>query len=246
MSDSLVLTAASAIVLAAGVLQGAMGFGFALVAAPLLSIVIEPQMVVPVLFVQTFVTMGLILLHARRHLRVRRMWLLTLAGMVGVPAGTVVLVILNASLLRLLIGSTVTLTAVAMMFGFKKTLRHELVASVPVGFVSGALGASTSLSGPPVVFFYTNQDVDPREFRANVVAYFLMLALAMLPSFIIAGLLNSETVLFSAQLLPAALVGVLGGIALNRWIQGTLFRHITLTLMVVAGIAAIVSAALRL
>jgi uncharacterized membrane protein YfcA len=166
------------------------------------------------------------------------MWLMALAGMAGVPIGTLVLLMLDASLLRLLIGTVVTMAAVVMMLGFRKPLHHELAASVPVGFVSGMLGASTGLAGPPVIFFYTNQGLNTREFRANIVAHFVMLDIVTLSSFIIAGLLPGETVLFSAQLLPATLAGVIGGIVVNRWVQERLFRRIALVLILLAGIMA--------
>jgi uncharacterized membrane protein YfcA len=241
MSDPLDLTAVWLIALIAGMIQGTVGFGFVLVAAPLLSIFAAPQLVVPAIIVQTLATSVLILLHAYRHVRISRMWLLALAGMAGIPAGTLALLVLDASPLRLLIGTVVTATAVAMMFGFKKALRYELAASIPIGFASGVLGASTGLAGPPVIFFYTNQGLHPREFRANIVAHFTMLDVIILPSFIIGGLFNSHTVLFSAQLLPATLAGVVGGIILNRWVREASFHRIALVLMGIAGVMAAVS-----
>ena len=69
-----------------------------------------------------------------------------------------------------------------------------------------------------------------------------MLDIVTLPSFIIAGLYPSETVLFSAQILPATLAGVVGGILVNRWVREALFRRIALVLMVIAGTVAAVSA----
>ena len=241
MSDPLLLTAALVIILIAGMTQGTIGFGFVLVAAPLMSMFVDPHLVVPAVIVQTLASSVVILMHAYRHLHIRRMWLLALAGMVGVPAGTLVLVLLDASLLRLLIGIVVTTAAVGIMLGFRKALRHELAASVPVGFASGVLGASTGLAGPPVIFFYTNQDLNSREFRANIVAHFVMMDMVILPSFFIGGLFTGETVLLSAQLLPATLAGVGIGIVINRWVQEALFRRIALVLMVIAGIVAAVS-----
>ena len=241
MTDTLLLTAQLFIALLSGMIQGAIGFGFVLVAAPLMSIFVDPKVVVPAIIVQRLATGVPILLHAYRHLRIRRMWALALAGMAGVPAGTFVLLVLNASPLRLLIGILVVTAAVAMMLGFRKPLRYELAASVPVGFASGTLSASTGLAGPPVIFFYTNQGLNPREFRANIVAHFAMLDIVTLPSFIIGGLYPGETVLLSAQLLPATLVGVIGGIVINRWVSEMLFRRVALVLILIAGIMAVLS-----
>ena len=241
MSDPLILTALLVAVFFAGMTQGTTGFGFALVAVPPMTTLVEPQIVVPALALQTLMTGALILLHARQYLRVRRMWLLSLSGVVGLPVGTVILVVLDASLLRVLIGIVVVVAALAMMAGFRKTLSNELVASVPVGFVSGTLGASTGLSGPPVIFFYANQSLDIREFRANIVAHFLIMNIVTIPIYIIGGLFTSETLLLSAQLLPATLAGVTTGIVINRWVQEALFRRIALGLILIAGSIAMVS-----
>ncbi len=238
-SDPLLLAAILLIVLIAGMVQGITGFGFMLVAAPLMTIFIDPQTVVPAMVIQTLAANVLILFRAYHHLRIRYMWRMALAGMAGVPIGTLVLLMLDASLLRLLIGTVVTIAAVVMMLGVRKPLQHELAASVPVGFVSGMLGASTGLGGPPVIFFYTNQGLNTQEFRANIVAYFVMMNIVALSSFIIAGLLPGETVLFSAQLLPATLAGAIGGIVVNRWVREKLFRRIALVLILFAGIMAV-------
>ena len=146
--DPLILIALLVAVLIAALTQGTTGFGFALVAVPPMTILVDPEIVVPALLVQTLMTGTLILIHARKHVRIRRMGLLSLSGVAGVPAGTAILVVLDAEPLRVIIGVIVVAAALAMMAGFRKTLRNELVASVPVGFVSGTLGASTGLSGP--------------------------------------------------------------------------------------------------
>jgi uncharacterized membrane protein YfcA len=117
---------------------------------------------------------------------------------------------------------------------------------VPVGFASGTLGASTGLSGPPVIFFYTNQSLDIREFRANIVAHFLIMNIVTIPIYVISGLFTGETLLLSAQLLPATLVGVTSGIVINRWVKEALFRRIALGLILVSGVIAVASGIVEL
>jgi hypothetical protein len=242
--DPLILIALLAAVFFAGLTQGTTGFGFALVAVPPMTILVDPQIIVPALLVQTLMTGTLILLHARKHLCINRMWLLPLSGVAGIPAGTLILVVLDPGPLRVLIGIVVVIAALAMMAGFRRPIRNERVASVPVGFVSGTLSASTGLSGPPVIFFYTNQSVDIREFRANIVAHFFIMNIATIPIYIISGLFTGENLLLSAQLLPATLVGVTSGIVINRWVREALFRRIALGLILASGAIAVVSGAL--
>ena len=103
--DPLILIALLVAVLIAALTQGTTGFGFALVAVPPMAILVDPEIVVPALLVQTLMTGTLILIHARKHVRIRRMGLLSLSGVAGVPAGTAILVVLDAEPLRVIIGA---------------------------------------------------------------------------------------------------------------------------------------------
>lgn len=239
MPELVVVVFGMLVILAAGLIQGTTGFGFMMVSIPLITIFIDPHLAVPVMLIQVSVTSIPIMLHARRHLRIRRMWMMALAGMAGVPIGTLLLRLLDASILRLFIGALVTAAAIAMLFGFRKTLGRERVASVPIVFASGVLGAATGLAGPPVILFYNNQSIEPQEFRANLVAYFIMLDVVTLPSFFIAGLFTREAILLGVYLLPASLLGILAGIGINRLVKERLFRYIALFLIIASGIIAI-------
>jgi len=97
-----------------------------------------------------------------------------------------------------------------------------------------------------VIFFYTNQNMDIREFRANIVAHFQIMIIVTIPIYIYSGLFTGETLLLSAQLLPATLIGVIGGIVINRWVKEALFRRIALGLILTAGLIAVVSGILEL
>ncbi|MDA0987715.1 MAG: hypothetical protein O2783_00985 [Chloroflexi bacterium] len=66
MSEPLLLTTVLLIALIAGMIQGTIGFGFVLVAAPLMSIFVDPKLLVPAVIVQTLATSVPILLHPYR------------------------------------------------------------------------------------------------------------------------------------------------------------------------------------
>ncbi len=239
MTHPFVIAFSLGIAVLAGLTQGITGFGFVMVAGPLLSAITDPKLAVPAMIIQTSATNLIILLHARSDLRVRRMWLLALSGMVGVPAGTLVLLVVDAAVLRLLMGLIVTVAAIAMLLGWRRSFRKELAVSLPVGFASGALNSSTGLAGPPVVLFYTNQALRAREFRANAVAHFTMLNVVTIPSFYLAGLFTRTALVYGTQLLPATLAGVLTGIAIHRWLPERLFNRLALSLVVAAGVTAV-------
>jgi uncharacterized membrane protein YfcA len=236
----LVLLSAAA-VFAAGLVQGVTGFGFVIVAAPVLTIYLDPELAVPVLLLQSVVLNGAIMLDSYRWLNVRRVWLLMLMGALFTPVGAALLVTLDAAVIRLVVGAVVGVTSVAMLLGLQRTAGREQLVSAPVGAVSGVLGGATGLSGAPVMLFYTNQEVDPRESRANIVFYVQLMNAVALPSFAVGGLLTGEALLLSAELLPGSLVGVVGGIWLASRVPVGLFKRLSLVIVLLAGIGAAVS-----
>ena len=239
VEPSFVIISAAAIFLAA-LVQGLTGFGFVMLAAPIMTAFIAPQIVVPTMLVHTSVLDVLILLQARRWLSLRRVSMLALPGAIATPLGTYLLVVLDESVLKIVIGLVVGGTALTMLAGYSRAFRRERLASVPVGAASGLLNASTGLAGPPVVLFFANQGVDPREFRATIVGHFLVLNAVAIPAFIVADIFTRDQMVFASVLMPAALAGAGVGIVLSRFVSRRLFMRIALTLVLFAGVGSVI------
>ena len=241
MLDPPVFALSAVAVFAAALVQGVTGFGFVIVAAPVLTIYLEPTLVVPVMLLQSVALNAAIMIHGYRWMNLRRVWALVLAGAALTPVGAALLIGLDAAVIKVLVGVVVGVTAVGMLLGLQRTASRELLASIPVGAVSGVLGGATGLSGAPVVLFFTNQTVDPKESRANLVFYFQVLNLVALPSFAVGGILTRDVFVLALGLLPGALVGVGAGIWLASRIAVAVFWRISLSIVLLAGVGAIVS-----
>lgn len=241
MVDVPLILVSAVAVFAAALVQGVTGFGFVIVAAPVLTIYLEPTLVVPVMLLQSVALNAAILIGGYRRINLRRVWALVLAGAALTPVGAALLIGLDGAIIRVVMGVVVGVTSVGMLLGIQRTASNERLASIPVGAASGLLGGATGLSGPPVVLFFANQGVDPKEFRANLVFYFQVLNLIALPSFAIGGILTRDVLMLSLGLLPGALAGVGVGIWLAPRIAVALFRRISLVVVLLAGVGAVVS-----
>ena len=228
-------------VFVAGTVQGATGFGFVILAAPILMVYRTPTLLGPVMVMLSLVLGFVLVMHSYRSMRLRRVWPLMLTGVAFTPLGALALVQLNEGVLKLLMGVVVGSSAIAMLLGWQRPVSRERAASLPVGALSGLLTGSTGLSGAPVVLFFTNQGVDPREFRADIVLYLQVVGLLALPSFLIGGVLTGDALTLTAQLLPASLAGVFTGIWLSHRVSVALFRRLALFVVVIAGVGAAVS-----
>ncbi len=236
-----IVFASAVVVFFAAVVQGATGFGFVIVAAPILASYIDPKLVVPVMVVQGLVTNVALLVATHRHVVLRRIWLMMVIGACSTPLGTFLLVRLDSATLKVLLGLVVGIVGISMLLGFQHAFRNERLASVPVAAASGVLTGATGLAGAPIVLFFTNQGLDQRQFRANVVAYLQMVSIAALPSFVASNVLTGEALRLAAVLLPASGAGVLAGMWLAPRISLVVFRRLTLVVVIFSVAAATIS-----
>ena len=228
----------------AGLICGLTGFGFALVAVPLLVNLVlpRPQVVVPTVLLLTNLSNVIVLFKARQWIDFRRIWLLAIAGVLATPLGTYLLVVLDAHALEGLIGLVTTLSAVAIMLGMRRPIRNENLALIPVGVLSGMLSGSTAMGGPPVVLFMANQGAEKQVFRTNLTLYFTLLGLSTIPTQIITGLMTTHVVAYALGAVPALILGTLAGVRLARNTKEEVFRKIALVVVAVSGAVSVASA----
>jgi hypothetical protein len=204
-------------------------------------LVLPPKLVVPVVALLAATSGLMIFFEIYRWIDLQRIWLLVVAGVVGIPLGTYLLTILPAQTLKLGIGVVTTLSGLAFWLGFQRPIRNERLALLPIGLASGILGGSTAMSGPPVILFFSNQGVSKQVFRANLNIYFTMIKLWTIPNQVVAGLITPDVLRWTAWSLPAMIAGTLLGMRLAQRVDEATFRRLTLIVVIVTGLSAIVS-----
>ena len=229
------------VILLAGLTQGLTGFGYALVSVPLLAVFLPLKTVIPLVLIHgTFINL-IILYESRKSVNLKWILPLIIAGAIGMPFGTHLLIVLDQNLLKVIIGVVIVLFSVALLKGYSKKITNEKTAFIPVGLASGLLTGSIAIGGPPVILFFTNQRVNKQVFRANLVAYFIALNAVTIPFFAYKGLVTTATANYTFIFLPAMLIGSVTGIKLAGRIQEQSFRKTALIIVVVAGIISIAS-----
>ncbi|ADU31933.1 sulfite exporter TauE/SafE family protein [Evansella cellulosilytica] len=230
------------IILFAGFIQGLTSFGFALFSIPILSKVIPLDVVVPIITLLCLISNAFIVYTVRRYIHFKEIWILTLASTLAVPLGVRLLIIVDISLLKIAIGVIIICVAVLMLKGVTFHVDNQKIASIPVGFLSGVLNGSLSLSGPPVALFLNNQQVEKQVFRANIATYSLILNMMTIASFSYSGMMNSEVLTYSITFIPAMIIGLIIGINMLKVVNESLFKRITLYLIIASGIWTLISA----
>tara|TARA_Y100000310_G_scaffold101298_1_gene99301 strand:+ start:4960 stop:5697 length:738 start_codon:yes stop_codon:yes gene_type:complete len=224
------------IIFLAGITSGLTGFGFALVSVPLMMLFLPLKTITPIILLLQILINLFLLFEARKFVNLKRIWPLILVGILGIPLGTYLLIFLDVTILKISVGLIIILFAIAFLIGFKKEIKKEKSAFAIVGFISGILNGSTAMGGPPVVLFFTNQNIEKRIFRANLIAYFTALNLITIPFFLIGNLITLETIGYTALFMPALFLGGLTGTKLIHKINEKLFKKIVLIIIIVSGL----------
>ncbi|MEA1962078.1 MAG: sulfite exporter TauE/SafE family protein [Bacillota bacterium] len=233
------------IIFLSAIIQGITSFGFALVAVPLLNLLLPLQVLVPVLIVYGVILDIVLLIPIYKNLDLKGMGYLIGAGVLGVPLGTYLLIILNESVLRAGIGVIVIISAFALYSGYHIQVKNEKLGNMIAGFTSGLLNGSLTMSGPPVIIFYSNQQLEKQVFRANLAFYFLLTNIITVPVLFWGGLVTPEVIHYTFILTPSLIIGALGvliGSKMGSSMSGALFNRLTLVLFFIMGCMSIIGA----
>lgn len=220
---------------ASGIIQGCTGFGLGLVAAPPLMIVLPPVAVVPVVLMMSTVNTAVAAFHARRQINPRIVIPLALGAAIGLPVGIYTLKQMDAGLFKVLVGILVLFFAAAMLAGWRRPFQNERRALLPVGLMSGFLGGSTSMGGPPVILFLANQQTPKEIFRASLLCFFFAGNCLALTLLYFNGLMTWDVVRHAAILLPGLLVGTGLGMASSHRIPELVFHRLAMILVACMG-----------
>lgn len=228
-------------VLFASFIRGLTGFGFALILAPLLLLILSPVAVVVINILLAMFSNIVVLVYFFRRIDIKRILPMALSSLMGIPVGIWIISVITPSVLKILIGVVIICFAVLLASGFRKAFAGERLSSGIAGFFSGMLTTSTSLGGPPVVLFMHSQKWPKEVIHPSLAGYFTFLGIFSLGAFALAGHVNAETIITVVSLAPALLVGTGLGIIVFKRVNARFFRALSLGIVVCAGILGIIS-----
>jgi uncharacterized protein len=165
---------AAAAVAAGAALQSATGFGFSLIAAPLVFATVEPpeEAVGLMIVLGTLVNVLTLATERRRPQPVARECVLMLAAALpGAVAGVAVLRALDPVALQVAVSAGVVATLAVRHLA---SVHHfPGWGAVPAGAVAGGLTTSTTTAGPPLLVYLLGRTMGPAQMRDTVTVVFL-------------------------------------------------------------------------
>jgi hypothetical protein len=211
MISSLIVTMSGVFV--ASVLRGFTGFGFGLAAVPLLSLVLPPAEVVPLVVTLQVIIGGFGLRSAWGHCDWRSVGLLFPGLITGVPIGFLILTEVPANLVRLTIGGVIAFSVLLIHRGLRLPPNPSRLVSFAVGLASGIISGLASMGGPPVVVYLLAVGHSAGRMRATAIVYFMLSGCVSFAPMAIRGLITRDILIWSVASLPV----LFGGSRVGTW-----------------------------
>ncbi len=246
--DGLLLVAGGVVVFLASVLGGVTGFGFALVCTPLLLLTgFALADVVIVNLTISGVARVMAVARLRSSVNRRRAGWLVLGCVPGLLLGLLVRDAVDDAVLKVVAGTIAVAVAAYLLLRPPAPRAGDAgppprLQSGVAGLLGGFLGMTTSLNGPPPVILLSRQRAEPREFIADMAVYLICcngIALALIAAS--GGLELDQLGPLLARWLPGALLGNTIGLTYGSRLPTGLFRRLTLLLVMVTGLATVIT-----
>lgn len=240
MSGNAILLPLLAGAVAAGFINGLAGFGPALMALAIWLQVMPPQQAVPMVAILAIVTglQGLWLVRrdlTRQPVRAARF---LLPALIGVPIGTVLLLVVTENVIRLSIAFV--MLAYGGFFALSRNMprirEKTPVIDIFVGFIGGVMGGAASLSGVFPTMWCALRSWPRNETRAILQLFNQVILTCSALLFAWRGLYTREILMMTAISLPVAMLAAQLGIAVFRRLSDDRFRLLLIWILFAAGV----------
>ncbi|MGE3267684.1 MAG: sulfite exporter TauE/SafE family protein [Chloroflexota bacterium] len=225
-------------ILCAAVIKGAIGFGFPLVATPIVSTIWDARHAVLVLSLASFMNNLGITVRGGGSRGTFKRFIPTLGGLiVGTIAGTLLLASVDPNILAVIVGTS------AAVFGLVALLRPDLAVpphlerylALPMGILGGLLGGSTGIFAPALASYTHALKLSKREFVFFLTLLYVVGSGLQVFSYAQLGLYDATVLLIGLATCLPNWLGISIGLRLQDRIDPVLFRRIVVIVITLSG-----------
>lgn len=233
------LTLCLSVGLLGGIIKGLVGFALPTILISGLGSLIAPELALAGLILPAFVSNGIQALQQGPRAAiasVSRFRVFLLAGLVTMALSSQLVTVLPVEVLLLAIGGPITVFSVIQLAGWQPRMVPSRRVEIGIGSFAGVIGGMSGVWGPPTVAYLTALGTEKSDqIRVQGVIYGLG-ALALMVAHIWSGILNAQTVWFSALMVVPSVFGMWIGAKFHDRIDQAAFRKATLIVLLLAGI----------
>ncbi|MFH1930742.1 MAG: sulfite exporter TauE/SafE family protein [Pseudomonadota bacterium] len=223
------------IIFVSALIRAVFGFGHALVAMPLLAMIVGVKIAAPLVALVAGTMALAILIENRRHLHFTTVWQLTVSSLIGIPIGLVFLKEAYEPMVNGLLAVVIIIFSLYHLVRPKVSIPGDDRLAFLFGFLAGILGGAYNTNGPPIIIYATLKKWPPESFRTTLQGCFLVTSLFIIAGHGMAGLFTATVFRLFIISLPVLLLAVYLGGKVNRSIPQRRFEQIVFVFLLVIG-----------
>ncbi|HVX40421.1 MAG TPA: sulfite exporter TauE/SafE family protein [Gemmatimonadaceae bacterium] len=232
------------VLLVATVIRSAFGFGEALVAVPLLAMLLPVSVAVPIAVLVSITVAAVVLVQDWSEVHARSAGWLVFFTLLGIPLGLLLVTRVAEPIIKVVLGCVIIIFSMYSLSGQRRASLLDDRFAWLFGFSAGVLGGAYGMNGPPLVIYGTLRGWSPRHFRATLQGYFLPASVVIMAGYWLDGMWTRAVTHYYLVSLPAVLLAIPVGRGINRRMHSRRFlRYVHVGLIAVA--AALLVQALR-
>ncbi|HWB86518.1 MAG TPA: sulfite exporter TauE/SafE family protein [Bryobacteraceae bacterium] len=232
-----------AVIFIASVIRSTFGFGEALVAVPLLALIVPVNVAAPVAVLVSITIAAIAVVQDWREVHLGSAGRLVLASLVGIPLGLLLL----KEVAEPIVKAVLAIVIIAFSLHASLARRHHEFTNDKLawlfGFTAGVLGGAYGMNGPPLVIYGTLRKWSPSRFRATLQGYFLPASMIGMFGYWLAGLWTPAVSRFYLLSVPGVVLATFLGRSLNHRLNARQFVFYIHVSLIVVGVVLLSQAA---
>ncbi|HKV15081.1 MAG TPA: sulfite exporter TauE/SafE family protein [Reyranella sp.] len=224
------------VTLVAGLMRGFAGFGSAMLMAPIFAILFgSAEMVVTIVAIELVVSLQLFP-QVRTSADWKTLGPMSVAACIAMPLGVWALASVDKGTIVTAVSAVIVAFVVVMWSGWKYRGGRSTAATVTVGALSGAMMATTSVGGPPVLLYLLSGNDSPKVNRANIVTYYFLTQFLLIAIVLASGVAGWDALARAVVLFPVMIAGAhLGERLFHGLASERLYRNVALGILFATG-----------
>lgn len=205
-----------AVLFLATIIRSAFGFGEALVAVPLLALVLPIEVAAPVAVLVSITVALIVVVQDWQDVHARSAGRLVLATLVGIPLGLLLLKLVAGAIVKAALALIIISFSSWFLAGKRRSALPNDRFAWLFGFCAGVLGGAYGMNGPPLALYGSLRGWSPKQFRATLQGYFLPASLVGMTGYWLAGYWTPAVSRFYLWSVPGVLLAVFLGRVINH------------------------------
>ncbi len=227
------------IVAVSAIIRGLTGFGFAILAVPLISLFISPMQAVVFAIIMQMLIGPFGVPQALAHIDKPLVLKLGLLGMLTTPLGVLALSHISPEIARLLIAAVALSAFLFFMLKRAPDIPESRTVLALTGLSAGILNGFAAMPGPPVILYFVRSGVPPVVARASMISFFFATGIAGVCAIWWRGMITRELLMLSAVALPVMIAGNHLGARFFGRVAEPLWRGVVVALLMVSAAGAL-------